>query len=147
MTLAPNLIKKANIGAIIPSNIYVVEQSLFAVARKRSGSKVRPDQRTRTSYKFREKKFWKEWEEFYNKKTDTYWADEYPIEWSLTVRPILAHLYRAGIVAPFNAQPNPEVVLDTATAEKEPHRLEELDLFINYEDKNGNFPQDFPHRR
>ncbi|KAL6924063.1 hypothetical protein FSST1_001337 [Fusarium sambucinum] len=107
-------------------------------------SKVRPDRRTRTSYKFREKKFWKEWEEFYNKKTDTFWADEYPMEWSLTVRPIIAHLYRAGIVAPFNAQPHPEVVLGIATAEKEPHRPEELDLFVNYEDKYGNFPQTFP---
>ncbi|KAH7203481.1 hypothetical protein DER44DRAFT_811043 [Fusarium oxysporum] len=33
-------------------------------------SKVRPDRRTRTSYKFRDKELWKEWKEFYTRVTD-----------------------------------------------------------------------------
>ncbi|KAL9568814.1 hypothetical protein ACKAV7_007031 [Fusarium commune] len=105
-------------------------------------SKVRPDRRTRTSYKFRDKEFWKEWKEFY--KTDRYFADVYPMEWSLTVRPIIAHLYQAGIIAPAYMQNHPEVVLGMATANKEPHRPDKLDLFINYEDQYGNFPMEFP---
>lgn len=53
-------------------------------------SKVRPDRRTRTSYKFRPKEFWKEWKEFYDKDTDRFWAEVYPMEWSLAVRLIVA---------------------------------------------------------
>ncbi|KAM0547480.1 hypothetical protein ACHAPJ_010353 [Fusarium lateritium] len=33
-------------------------------------SKTRPDRGTRTSYKFCEKEFWKEWKDFYEKKTE-----------------------------------------------------------------------------
>ncbi|EWZ38727.1 hypothetical protein FOWG_14768 [Fusarium oxysporum f. sp. lycopersici MN25] len=33
-------------------------------------SKVRPDRRTRPSYKFRDKELWKEWKEFYTRVTD-----------------------------------------------------------------------------
>ncbi|KAF5617198.1 delta14-sterol reductase [Fusarium tjaetaba] len=81
-------------------------------------SKVRPDRRTRTSYKFRDKEFWKEWKEFY--KTERYFADVYPMEWSLAVRPIIAHLYQAGVIAPAYMQSHPEVVLGMATATKNP---------------------------
>ncbi|PNP74678.1 hypothetical protein FNYG_12014 [Fusarium nygamai] len=105
-------------------------------------SKVRPDRRTRTSYKFREKEFWKEWKEFY--KTERYFGDVYPMEWSLTVRPIIAHLYQAGVIAPAYMQNHPEVVLGMVTANKEPHRPDKLDLFINYQDQYGNFPMTFP---
>ncbi|KAF5978634.1 major facilitator superfamily transporter [Fusarium coicis] len=105
-------------------------------------SKVRPDRRTRTSYKFREKEFWKEWKEFY--KTERYFGDVYPMEWSLTVRPIIAHLYQAGVIAPAYMQNHPEVVLGMATANKEPHRPDKLDLFINYHDQYGNFPMTYP---
>ncbi|EXK24719.1 hypothetical protein FOMG_18573 [Fusarium oxysporum f. sp. melonis 26406] len=105
-------------------------------------SKTRPDRRTRTSYKFRDKGFWKDWKEFY--KTDRFFGDVYPMEWSLTVRPIIAHLYQAGVIAPAYTQNHPQVVLGIATANKEPHRPEKLDLFINYEDQYGNFPMIFP---
>jgi hypothetical protein len=54
-------------------------------------SKTRPDRRSRTSFKFRDKDFWKEWEAFYKKDSDAFYADVYPMEWSLTVRPIIAH--------------------------------------------------------
>ena len=53
-------------------------------------SKVRPDRRTRTSYKFRPKEFWKEGKEFYDKDTDRFWGEVYPMEWSIAVRPIVA---------------------------------------------------------
>ncbi|CVL02188.1 uncharacterized protein FMAN_08270 [Fusarium mangiferae] len=105
-------------------------------------SRVRPDRRTRTSYKFREKEFWKEWMEFY--KTERYFGDVYPMEWSLTVRPIIAHLYQAGVIAPAYMQNHPEVVLGIATANTEPHRPNKLDLFINYQDQYGNFPMTYP---
>ncbi|KNB10600.1 hypothetical protein FOXG_10756 [Fusarium oxysporum f. sp. lycopersici 4287] len=82
-------------------------------------SKVRPDRRTRTSYKFRDKEFWKEWKEFY--KT-----------------------YQTSVIAPAYMQNHPEVVLGMATASTEPHRPNKLDLFTNYEDQHGNFPMEFP---
>ncbi|WZH49461.1 Mfs allantoate protein [Fusarium acuminatum] len=107
-------------------------------------SKTRPDRRSRTSFKFRDKDFWKEWEAFYKKDSDAFYADVYPMEWSLTVRPIIAHLYQAGVIAPAYVQNHSEVVLGMATANKEPHRPDKLDLFINYEDQYGNFPMKFP---
>jgi hypothetical protein len=50
--------------------------------------KTRPDRRSRTSYEFRDKKFWDPWNEFL--KTKKYYADVYPFEWSLAIRPIIA---------------------------------------------------------
>jgi hypothetical protein len=52
-------------------------------------SKTRPDRRSRTSYKFREPQFWSEWEQIMNKKES--FRDIYPFDWSLCVRPIIAH--------------------------------------------------------
>ncbi|KAF5009291.1 hypothetical protein FDECE_4503 [Fusarium decemcellulare] len=104
--------------------------------------KTRPDRRDRTSYKFRDPAFWTEWKEFL--KTKSYFADVYPMDWSMAVRPIVARLYRAGVVAPAYYQNDPEVVAGMATANTEPHRPGKLDLFINYEDRYGNFPMEFP---
>ncbi|KAF5638658.1 major facilitator superfamily transporter [Fusarium sp. NRRL 25303] len=93
-------------------------------------SKVRPDRRTRTSYKFREKEFWKEWKEFY----------EMEIFWGCVPYGMESHVYQAGVIAPAYMQNHPEVVLGIATANTEPHRPNKLDLFINYQDQYGNFP-------
>ncbi|KAM6506796.1 hypothetical protein FALCPG4_018622 [Fusarium falciforme] len=105
-------------------------------------SKTLPDRRTRTSYKFRDPKFWTEWNEFL--KTKSYYADVYPFDWSLAVRPIVARLYRAGVIAPAYLQNDSQVVSGMATAHTEPHRPGKLDFFINYEDRHGNFPMVFP---
>ncbi|RFN52082.1 mfs allantoate protein [Fusarium flagelliforme] len=66
------------------------------------------------------------------------------MEWSLTVRPIVAELYKAGVIGPANLQSDSQVVSGMATANKEPHRPDKLDLFVNYEDHYGNFKQNFP---
>ncbi|SCB65309.1 unnamed protein product [Fusarium graminearum] len=60
-------------------------------------NKVRPDRRTGTGYMFREKEFWNEWNEFYNDdEEDESWPERYLMEWSLTVRPTLAHCCLQG---------------------------------------------------
>lgn len=59
---------------------------LFDADKRR---KSRPDRRTRTSYKYRSKGFWTEWNAFM--KTDRYFVDKYPVEWSVAIRPIIAH--------------------------------------------------------
>lgn len=105
-------------------------------------SKTLPDRRSRTSYKFRDPAFWNEWNEFL--KTKSFYADVYPFDWSLAIRPIVARLYVAGVVAPAYIQNDSQVVLGMATAKTEPHRPGKLDLFINYEDRYGNFPMVFP---
>ncbi|KAK7433000.1 hypothetical protein QQZ08_000471 [Neonectria magnoliae] len=103
--------------------------------------KTRPDRRGRTSYKFREKEFWTEWKKVYDQ--NSYFADVYPMKWSVAIRPIIAHLYRAGIIAPAYIQNDSQVVSGIATANTEPHRPDKLDLFINYEDQYGNFNLEF----
>ncbi|KAF4991683.1 hypothetical protein FGRMN_7656 [Fusarium graminum] len=117
------------------------ESGLFDAKER---SKTRPDRRTRTSYKFRDKEFWNQWNAFYKKDSKTFYADEYPMEWSLTVRPVIAHLYQAGVISPAYVQNDSQVVLGMVTANKEPHRPDQLDLFISYEDQYGNFPMPFP---
>ncbi|KAF7560550.1 hypothetical protein G7046_g3593 [Stylonectria norvegica] len=105
-------------------------------------SKTRPDRRTRTSYKYRSKSFWDEWNK--TVQSPRYFTDIYPMDWSLAIRPIIAHLYRAGVIAPAYLQADPAVVSGTATANTEPHRPGKLDLFIDYTDRYDNFPQSFP---
>lgn len=51
-------------------------------------SKVRPDRRARTSYKYREVGFWSEWKNI--TESESYFTDIYPIDWSVAVRPIIA---------------------------------------------------------
>ncbi|CAG1962744.1 unnamed protein product [Fusarium graminearum] len=64
-------------------------------------NKARPDRRTGAGYTFREKEFWNEWNEFYNDdEEDEFWPERYLMEWSLTVRPTLAHFYKAGVITP-----------------------------------------------
>ncbi|KAL6855650.1 hypothetical protein J3F83DRAFT_753815 [Trichoderma novae-zelandiae] len=108
----------------------------------RERSKTLPDRRTRTSYKYRDPKFWTPWYDL--GKSNRYFADIYPLDWSLAVRPIVAKLYRAGIIAPAYLQNDPEIVPGIATAMTEPHRPDKLDLFICYEDPYNRFPPIFP---
>lgn len=52
-------------------------------------AKTRPDRRTPTSYEFRDKKLFAKFVEILHDK-DNYYADIYPMDWSLAVRPIIA---------------------------------------------------------
>ncbi|KAH0489941.1 hypothetical protein TgHK011_001430 [Trichoderma gracile] len=113
-----------------------------AIFDPRERSKTLPDRRSRTSYKFRDPKFWTPWKDL--GKTKRYYADVYPLDWSLAVRPIVAKLYRAGIIAPAYLQNDPEIVPGVATAMTEPHRPDKLDLFICYEDPYKRFAPQFP---
>ena len=59
-----------------------------AIFDPRERSKTLPDRRSRTSYKFRDPKFWTPWKDL--GKSNRYYADIYPLDWSLAVRPIVA---------------------------------------------------------
>lgn len=48
-----------------------------------------PDRRTRTSYKYRKPEFWAKWKEVLDSRS--YFTDVYPFDWSLAIRPIIAH--------------------------------------------------------
>lgn len=55
-------------------------------------SQTLPDVRTPTSFRYRPKAFWKDWEKMVAeaKEGRTYYADSFPMEWSIAIRPILA---------------------------------------------------------
>ncbi|UKZ96115.1 uncharacterized protein TrAFT101_010916 [Trichoderma asperellum] len=110
--------------------------------RPQERSQSLPDRKSRTSYKFRDKKFWDEW----NKaaKGPGHYTETFPLEWSIAIRPTIAKLYRAGIIAPAYHQNDPQIVPGVAVAMTEPHRPDTLDLFICYEDRYNNFPTLFP---
>ncbi|KAI0448908.1 hypothetical protein F5B21DRAFT_518578 [Xylaria acuta] len=107
-----------------------------------------PDIRTKTSFRYRPKSFWREWDDIMikAKETRTYYADAFPLQWSVAVRPILAKLYLAGIIAPMLLQNSPQVCPGFAVANTEPHRPDKMDLFIDYADrqKASNYPTNWP---
>ncbi|KAL2020813.1 hypothetical protein VTK56DRAFT_7906 [Thermocarpiscus australiensis] len=88
----------------------------------------RPETRTRTSCGARPKSFWEEWQKIY--ESGKSFVDAYPWDWALAVKPIIAKLYRAGMIRP--AALEAALVPGFATANTEPHRPDQLDLFIKF---------------
>ncbi|KAI1754831.1 hypothetical protein F4782DRAFT_528188 [Xylaria castorea] len=107
-----------------------------------------PDIRTKTSFRYRPKSFWREFDDIVTKATETrtYYAHAFPLQWGVAVRPILAKLYLAGIIAPALLENSPQICPGMAVANTEPHRPGKLDLFINYADrlKASNYPTTWP---
>lgn len=66
------------------------QESSFRDPRQRASTL--PDIRTKTSFRYRPKSFWTEWDGIVTKakETKTYYADAYPLQWSIALRPILA---------------------------------------------------------
>ncbi|KAK4187166.1 hypothetical protein QBC35DRAFT_385541 [Podospora australis] len=92
---------------------------------------VRPDIRSRVSCAYRPKSFWHTWDkEVYT--GDNLYIDSFPWDWNMAIRPIIAKLYRAGMIGPACVEPHPDVVPGFATANTEEHRPEKLDLFIQF---------------
>ncbi|KAL9004683.1 MAG: hypothetical protein Q9188_002498, partial [Gyalolechia gomerana] len=56
-----------------------------------------PSMRESASERYKSKNFWEEWENLcktHNPK------DHYPVEWDVVIRPVIARLYKAGIIGP-----------------------------------------------
>ncbi|KAG6360935.1 hypothetical protein INS49_012003 [Diaporthe citri] len=96
------------------------------------------DRRSRTSQSRKPESFFEELEELEECES---MIDSYPFEWSKAVRPIIAKLYRAGIIQPSDTQPHPDVCPGYALAAEEPHRPGKLDFFVRFE-----LPPDNPIR-
>ncbi|CAH0052439.1 unnamed protein product [Clonostachys solani] len=103
---------------------------------------AQPDRRGRASYKLRDSEFWDEWDKVWT--AGGYYAEHVPLEWNIALRPIIAKLYRAGIIEQWYAQNNREIILGVATANTEPHRPGKLDLFINYHNDYSYFTPRLP---
>ncbi|KAK4063857.1 hypothetical protein Trihar35433_8565 [Trichoderma harzianum] len=137
----PEVDTTAHVTAFLKSDqIEAFRNSALFDPRERS--KSRPDRRSRTSYKYRDPKFWTEWKKGLEK--DRHFSDIYPFDWSLAIRPIIAKLYRAGVMAPAHLENDGRIVPGVATANTEPHRPDTLDLFINYDDPRRLFPITYP---
>ncbi|VUC25117.1 unnamed protein product [Clonostachys rosea] len=100
------------------------------VFNPRERGKTQPDRKGRTNYKLRDSKFWDEWNKVWDAKG--YFTENFPLEWNIALRPIIAKLYKAGIIVPSYTQNDRQIVLGVATANTEPHRPGKLDLFINF---------------
>ncbi|PKK51750.1 hypothetical protein CI102_3551 [Trichoderma harzianum] len=127
----PEVDTTAHVTAFLKSDQHEAFRN-SALFDPRERSKSRPDRRSRTSYKYRDLKFWTEWKAVLEK--DRHFSDIYPFDWSLAIRPIIAKLYRAGVMAPAHLENDGRIVPGVATANTEPHRPDKLDLFINYDD-------------
>ncbi|KAK4043839.1 hypothetical protein C8A01DRAFT_43217 [Parachaetomium inaequale] len=101
----------------------------------------RPDVRTRASSSSRSKAFWDDWVKLY--EGDKHYLDAYPWDWSLAVKPTLAKLYKAGMIGPAARETRAHLVPGHATANTEPHRPGQLDLFIRF-DNTGKYSESVP---
>lgn len=114
-----------------------------ALFRQQERAQTIPDRRSRLGYRSHPKSFWKDWEAIldYSRSHATVatlsYVDRFPLAWSVAIRPIIARLYRAGVIAPVHIEPHPSLVPGYATANTEPHRPGQLDLFIDYTDRQG----------
>lgn len=52
--------------------------------------KTLPDTRSRTSFKYRDSRFWDELEKLMNHKEKSY-TELFPFDWSIAIKPIIAH--------------------------------------------------------
>lgn len=113
------------------------EYSNSALLNPGERAKTIPDVRTRTSFKLRPKKFWKEWNDMFQpgQTQDQFYVHAYPVDRNAALRSIIAKLYLAGIVAPAYLDNLPIAVPGFAVANTEPHRPDKLDLFIDYADR------------
>lgn len=103
---------------------------------------ARPDIRSRISCANRSKEFWDQCDNEVYTGDDQY-TDNFPMDWSMAIRPIIAKLYRAGMIAPACVEPHPDVVPGFATANTEEHRPGKLDLFIRYSN-TGHYVRSLP---
>lgn len=83
-----------------------------------------PTRRPHTSNRYQPKSFWEEWDAYW---TAHYDDDPYPAEWDVTIRPIIAKLYKAGVIGTHYAPENE--VPGRAMAGKGPSG--ERDLYID----------------
>ncbi|KAK6075005.1 hypothetical protein SCUP234_08004 [Seiridium cupressi] len=72
------------------------------------GSQVLPECRSRTTFKYRPKSFWKEWQDILDRKE--YFTDIYPMDRSIAARQIIAKLYPQGVIAPAYMEPVTDVI-------------------------------------
>ncbi|EHK97021.1 hypothetical protein M7I_7276 [Glarea lozoyensis 74030] len=93
-----------------------------------------PDCRTSTSTMYRSAKFWQPFEEAEDKMKHEEDMEALPEEWDLKTRPIIAHLYKAGVI---RTRPD-EYYSGQVTCTTEPSRPNTLDMFIDYRHQMDN---------
>lgn len=102
-----------------------------------------PDRRGRSSPVERPKSFYEGLEKL--KECESL-VDGYPWDWNLVVRPIIAKLYRAGIITPSDIEPHPSICLGVAFGAEEEHRPGKLDMFLRFDRPDGaplQYPPDY----
>ncbi|KAK3935401.1 hypothetical protein QBC46DRAFT_422732 [Diplogelasinospora grovesii] len=98
-------------------------------------SKTLPDRRSARSSSMFPKTFWKQWKNAVVSDEKAEEIHAYQQEAIVAIRPIIAKLYRAGVVAPAHLESDPRCVLGVATANTEAPRPDKPDLFINYDNE------------
>jgi hypothetical protein len=89
-----------------------------------------PDRRTHMSNKTMPKEFWSDWDRLMRENNrsleDTVVNDIYPMEWRKAMRPVIARLFKAGVICSSYGG----VAAGVTTAATEPDRP--MDLYIDY---------------
>lgn len=93
-----------------------------------------PDIRSPHSNKWRPQEYWKDWDAIQKlhekraKTQDVYWIDRFPPEFKVIIRPIIAHLYKEGVIGPrYNTSSHGYAVCLT-----EPDRKNNPDLYFDW---------------
>ena len=126
--MVPDMLQARGMMALFfPSSFF---ESDFGILHKDSllvnqleRAKTLPNRRTHASNKFVDKKLFEEWEAHWRHSRC---FDDYPLEWDIANRPIIAKLYKTGVIQNAYASMTP----GRAMAAKEPGR-DIRDLYID----------------
>lgn len=128
--MVPDMLQARGMMALFfPSSFFESEDGIShkgsLIVNQSERAKSLPNRRTHASNKWIDKKIFEEW--------DTHWKqskyrDEYPLEWDVITRPIVAKFYKTGVIQ--NAYASQFEIAGTAMAAKEPTR-ETRDFYID----------------
>ena len=126
--MIPDMLQARGMMALFfPSSFF---ESEFGVLHKDSlivnqseRAKMLPNRRTHASNKYTDKKLFEEWDAHWKQSRH---RDDYPLEWDVVSRPIIAKLYNTGVIQNSYASSTP----GRATAAKEPGR-DARDFYID----------------
>lgn len=117
---APDMLQaRAMMTLFFPSSFYDSELGILhkdsLIVKQSERANHLPNRRTHASNKFIDKQIFEEWDAHWNRSR---YGDDYPLEWDVATRPIIARLYKTGVIQNSYASRSP----GRAMAAKEPGR-------------------------
>ncbi len=138
--MVPDMLQARGMMALFfPSSFFESEFGILhkdsPIVNQSERAKNLPNRRTHASSKWIDKKIFEEWDDHWKKSR---YGDDYPLEWDIVNRPIIAKLYKTGIIQNSYASRTP----GRAMAAKEPGK-DTRDFYIDLRVLSDNLKKAF----